>query len=290
MSEERKKPGRRKGANYITQVLSVALMLLVTGIFATFYFQANRWLRDVKESQAFQVELSKEAKQADIQEIQNQLQQMKEVKKVDFISKEDALNRLKEATGDIKMELLDENPLYDAFEVHLKADNATELQAMKFRESLKAMPMVSEVHYQAKNVKKIDKNIDLITLIILITAGILAFISLYIINSTIRLAMYANRFLIRSMQLVGATRSFIIRPFILKGILNGLLSGCIAAALLAGSMLLVESQLPKLNIFKELPVFIGILSGIIALGVLFSWICTFAATRRYLRVKLDQLF
>jgi cell division transport system permease protein len=290
MSEENKKPGRRKGANYITQILSVALMLLVTGIFASFYFQANRWLRDIKESQSFQVELSKDAQQIDISAVQLQLEAMKEIKNLSFVSKDEALRRLKETTGDVKMELLDENPLYDGFELHLKADNNSEVQAMKIRERIKALPMVKEVHYQARNVKKIDKNIDLITLVILIAAGILALISLFIINSTIRLAMYSNRFLIRSMQLVGATRSFIIRPFMFKGILNGLLSGLIAAAILAGAMLLIESQMPKLNLLKDLPVFIGILCGMIALGMLFSWICTYAATKRYLRVKLDQLY
>lgn len=290
MAEASTRGTSRKTPHYFTQILSVSLMLFVLGVLAAFLLQARKQMNKALENQVLQVELNREISTEEIAALQKSIQNLPSVRETKFISREEALNVLKEKTGDVKMELLDENPLYDAFEIKLKAEKVSPVQVMKLRDEIKSMNKVSEVHYRELDIKTIDSSIDRITWAILSITAVLFIISLFIINATIRLAMYSNRFLIRSMQLVGATRWFILKPFVNRSLLNGLISGLIATLAVGGIAFYLDSQFPGLALFKDPIPMIMVSAAIVVLGILFSFVSTWLATRRYLKMELDRLY
>ena len=283
-------PKRRSKPSYIYSIVSISLVLFVIGLLGTFLFQAQYLTRTVKEKIAVQIELKDNLSETDIFQFVKRMEGEKYVKSASYVSKEEAAKILQEDLGEDFLDLLGYNPLYASVDLNLNADfvNADSLSIIV--DELSANSKVQNLHYQKTLVNALDKNIGKITLGLGVVGALLFFIALTLIDNTIRLAMFSNRFLIKSMQLVGATRWFIVRPFILKGITNGLLSGIIAALAMLGLFIALEKQIDGLTVLQDLLTFALVVGTVVSLGIVISLLSTQRAVSKYLNLKLDDLY
>ncbi|GIV44804.1 MAG: cell division protein FtsX [Bacteroidia bacterium] len=244
----------------------------------------------VKENIGFSVILKENVKEVDIVQLQKTLDAANYVKSTEYITKEKAAESLKNDLGEDFISFLGYNPLLASIEVRLKADFANNDSIAWIERDLLSNTKVKEVIYQKSLISMVNENIKKISLVMLGFSALLLIISIALINNTIRLSIYSKRFLIKSMQLVGATKGFIRRPFVIKGIMQGIYAGIIAVALLVGLLYLAQREIPEL-LFLQDEQLIAILFGfVILLGVLISWFSTFLAVRKYLRLKTDDLY
>ncbi|MCD4736543.1 MAG: cell division protein FtsX, partial [Bacteroidales bacterium] len=182
------------------------------------------------------------------------------------------------------------NPLLSTIEVRFRADYANNDSLSIVKEKILADSNVKEVYYQESLVDAVNKNINKIGIILLAFSALLLIIAIALINNTIRLSVYSKRFIIRSMQLVGATRGFISRPFILKGILYGFISSIIANLLIIGVLYITRREFPELVNLHETDLYISLFGMVIIFGILFTWLSNYFAVRKYIRMKTDFLY
>jgi len=213
---------------YISTVFGVALVLLMVGLLGLILVHANNLSRYVKENIVLNIYMDDAAHETDILQLQRDLEANPMVKQTQYVNKELAARNLQKDLGEDFVKFLGYNPLSASLDVYLKADYANNADIDKFKGELLKNPLVKEVKYQQSLVDMMNQNLTSITLIILAFTAIFVVVSVALINNTIRLAIYSQRFLIKSMQLVGATKGFIRKPFILYGIWHGLLGGLIA--------------------------------------------------------------
>jgi len=287
MIEQIQKPTKRKKTNYVSPIIAVTLLLFLVGLLTHFLYQSTKFTNALKEQEAIRVELQKDADIAAIQEV---IKGKSFVKRIEFISKEKGWENMKSGMNHDPATLLDENPLPNLFVIHIKAEMNTPVQLQRYKDELQQIDGVESVDYKQADIKIVDKLIDQFMLVGCILIGIFFFIALYIISHTIRLAIFSQRFIIRSMQLVGATGWFIIRPFIMKSFFNGLVSGVLAAGMITGIYFGIEYLLPSWNIFNPIIYFIISMLAIILLGVGITALCSWLMVRRYLGMKLDELY
>jgi len=287
MIEQIQKPTKRKKTNYVSPIIAVTLLLFLFGLLTHFLYQSTKFTNHLKEQEFIRLELKKEA---DITSIENTVKGKPFAKRIEFVSKEKGWENMKAGMDHDPATLLDENPLPNLIIIHVKAEMSSPLQFERYKDELRTIEGVESVDYKQADIKMLDKLIDQFTVVGCVLIGIFFFIALYIISHTIRLAIFSQRFIIRSMQLVGATGWFIIRPFIMKSFFNGLVSGVLAASMITGIYFGIEYLLPSWNIFNPVLYFILSLVGIILLGVGITAFCSWLMVRRYLRMKLDELY
>jgi cell division transport system permease protein len=222
--------------------------------------------------------------------LQKQLDANPMVKQTQYVSKELAARNLQKDLGEDFVKFLGYNPLSQSLDIYMKADFANNKDIEKFKADLLKNPLVKEVKYQQSLVDKMNENVKSISLIILAFAGIFVVLSVALINNTIRLAIYSQRFLIKSMQLVGATKGFIRKPFLLYGIWHGLLGGLIAIVLLVGTLYLAYQQVPDLVFLQTYTEFGMVFLGVVGLGIFISAFSTFLAVNKFLRLKIYDLY
>ncbi|MCJ8211918.1 permease-like cell division protein FtsX [Mucilaginibacter sp. RS28] len=275
---------------YISTVFGVAMVLLMVGLLGLILVHANNLSRYVKENIVVNVYVDETTREADVLQLQKQLDANPWVKQTQYVSKELAARKLQKDLGEDFIKFLGVNPLSESIDVYLKADYANNNDIAKFKADLLKNPLIKEVNYQAPLVEKMNQNLGAITLVILVFAGIFVVVSVALINNTIRLAIYSQRFLIKSMQLVGATKSFIRKPFLLYGIWHGLLGALIAIIILVGTLYLAVRQIPDLVILQNYKEFAVVFLVVIGLGVFISGFSTFLAVNRFLRLKIYDLY
>jgi cell division transport system permease protein len=234
--------------------------------------------------------LDEEARDADIFKLQKEIEKNDAIKSTEYISKELAARNLSKDLGEDFVKFLGYNPLTASIDVYLKADFATKAEIKKFSNKLKSKEFVKEVVYQESLVDLVNQNLRSISVIIIVFGATLLLIAVALINNSIRLAMYSQRFIIRSMQLVGATRGFIRKPFIITGILHGLLGALIAISLLIAALFLARNEVPDLIILQDFTEFAILFVGIISMGILISFLSTFFAVNKYLNQHIDDLY
>ena len=207
-----------------------------------------------------------------------------------FVSKEDAAKNNKDIVGEDFMAFLGTNPLPNSYDIHLTGPYVQADSIKKIEAAIKADPMVEEVIYDRLLVGLVNDNIKQITFWLLIISGVLAFLSMLLINSSLRLSIYSHRFIIKTMQMVGATKSFIRRPFIWRGIKLGLIGSALAIGALIGLVYYVDGIFPQLNLWADwIPTAI-ILAGVLIFGIIITSISTFMATQRFLNLRTDDLY
>jgi cell division transport system permease protein len=244
----------------------------------------------VKENIGFQVILNDNVKDIDVAKMQKTLDASDYVKSTEFINKEEAATRLQKDLGEDFIDFLGFNPLLSSINVHLKAEYANADSLSWIEKEMLETKLVKEVIYQKSLITMINENVQKISLVILGFSSLLMIIALALINNTIRLSIYSKRFIIKTMQLVGATQGFIRRPFVLNGIKHGVYGAIIAILMLIGVLYLAQKQLPELAELQD-PNMLATLFGIvIVLGMVISWISTSLAVRKYLRLKTDELY
>lgn len=277
-------------SSYLTLVVSVSLVLFLLGILGLVLINAKELSDYFRESLSFSVLLSDDAKEADIRMLQKDLDAKPYVKSTEYVSKDAAAVKMKEDLGEDFISFLGDNPLPPSIDVYLYAGYTSPDSVAKIEKYILSYPFVKEVYYQESLLFLINKNVQKISLFLLVLASFLFLIAVTIINNTIRLSIYSKRFLIRTMQLVGATRSFIRKPFLIRSIYHGLIASLIAMTLLLGLLYLIEREFFMMFSYEstKLLLLLGVL--IVMIGILINIISTFFSVNRFLSISEDKLY
>jgi cell division transport system permease protein len=275
---------------YISTVFGIAMVLLMIGLLGLILVHAKNLSRYVKENIVLNIFVDEAAHETDVLQLQKQLDANPIVKQTQYVSKELAARNLQKDLGEDFVKFLGYNPLSQSLDVYLKADYANNASIEKFKAELLKNPLIKEVKYQQSLVDQMNQNLTSISLVILAFAAIFVLLSVALINNTIRLAIYSQRFLIKSMQLVGATKGFIRKPFILYGIWHGILGAMIAIVFLMGMLYLAVKQIPDLVILQNYSEFGIVFLIVMGLGIFISGFSTFLAVNKYLRLKIYNLY
>ena len=271
-------------------MVSISLVLFTLGILGIIILNARQLSNYVKENIELSIILDDKAKEADIIQLQKKLDAAAYTKSTEYVTKEEAAEDLQKELGEDFVSFLGYNPLFPSLDVRLHADYANSDSLEFIEKNLSESKIVKEIHYQRSLIDMINENIKMLSIILLVFTGLLFLVAVALINNTIRLSLYSKRFLIKTMQLVGATRSFVRRPFVFKGMANGFYGGLIAVCLLAAMLYVSSIKIPELFAIQQLEL-IAILFGIIILvGIFISWISTIFAVNKYLRLKVDDLY
>ena len=283
---------RRVAGSYFMSLMSITLVLFLLGVFALLMMHARKLSNYLKENIGFEVVMNGNVKEARIMQLQQELEAMPAVKSAEYVSKEEAIRRLSEDLGEDFLQWLgnEENPLLPSIDVRFNAEWTHPDSLERFQQRLMENKEVKEVYYQKSLVDQVHRNVNRIGLVLIVLSMAMLFVAVALIRNTIRLSIYAKRFLVRSMQLVGATRSYIRRPFVRKGVLQGFIGAVLADILLALSLYALMTRLPELTFVEDYTIIIGIFVGILLLGVLLGGLSTRLALRKYLNADVDRLY
>jgi cell division transport system permease protein len=281
---------RRLISSYFSVVLSVFLVLFLLGLLGLFIINSKRLSDNFKEDIVMSVFFKNEANDTIFKAFETEMKSGKFAKDFNFVSKEQAAKEHEKTLGENFTEFLGANPLYNSYDIHLKADYVTNIGFSRMESEIRKNPMVADVVYDKQLITLVNDNVKKISMWVLIISGIFAFISILLINSSLRLSIYANRFIIKTMQMVGATKAFIRKPFVTRSIILGVIGSVLAIFALIGVLIYVSTNFPALDIFKDQLLTILVLLGVLVLGILITWIGTHFATQRFLNLRTDDLY
>ena len=281
---------------YFSVVFSIFLSLFVIGLFGLLFIHASKLTTAIKENIEVQIYLNKGI--TDNQRIQIQktlsskeyIARKNEELQISFVSKEEAAKGFIEETGEDFTNFLGENPLRDAYIIKIDPEFQSGEQLTEIKENIEKLTGVFEVVYVESLVESINKNLARISVVLLGFAVILIFIVIMLINNTIKLALFSQRFLIRSMQLVGATASFIQRPFLIRSALHGAMAGVIASAGLYGLLNFANRKIEDLASLQDLRMMFILFAALLVLGAIIGFGSTYRAINKYLKLSLDELY
>lgn len=281
---------RRLKTSSITVVVSLALVLFMLGLLGLVVLNASKLSNHIKENIGFQIILKDTATSAQIDALQQEISASVFAKSVNHITKEQAAEKLKNDLGEDFVSFLGYNPLLSSLDVKLNADYANADTLAGIEKNLLQKTFVKEVVYHKDMVKQVNENAKVVSLYILIFSGLLLIVAIALINNTIRLSIYSQRFLIRTMYLVGATRVFISKPFIFKGVRQGVIAGILAGVLLAGFLVVSTNYIPDLLQLQDENMLALLFGGIVLLGIFISSVSAMFSVMRYLRLKTSDLY
>jgi cell division transport system permease protein len=281
---------RRARTSAISTIVGISLVLFMLGILTLIVLSAQKITQHIKENITVQVFLKEDAKDADVMFFKKSVDTERYVRTSEYITKETAAKELQEELGEDFITFLGYNPLTPSINVKLNAQYANLDSVGWIEKQFMANNVVKEVVYHPDLIRQIDQNINKISIIILAFSVLLFIIAIALINNTIRLSIYSKRLIIRSMQLVGATKSFIQKPFIMKGIMHGVYASIIAIALICAVIYFVQNEIPEFFELQDAVMFAKLFGIVVLLGLLISGVSTFLAVRKYLRMNSDQIF
>lgn len=282
---------KRLRSAYLSSVISTALVLFLLGVTGLFVLNAKRISDYYRQGVGLSVYLVSNAREADVARFQKQLDASDYVRETVFKSKEEAAKEMEEELGQDFVTLLSYNPLPDLIEVRMMPEYATSDSIEAIQKQLEMDPLVEQAEYQKNLLDLVNHNIERLSVIMLLFSGLLLFVSIVLINNTIRLSIYAKRFIINTMKLIGATRGFISRPFLSKSLLQGFFSGVVAVLLMCGIMYLLYSELGEDVLrFAEPNTLLVVFAAVVVLGMLITLAATFLSVRRYIRLGSDDLY
>jgi len=278
------------GKSYFSVIISISLVLFMLGITGLLVLKAKSISESVRENIGITIYLRDDVKDSDVKRLQKSLDASRYVKTTEFVSKDDAAEILQADLGEDFVDFLGYNPLLTSIDIKMNAEYAHPDSLAWIEADLLENPKIRNVDYHKDLLAAVNENIRKITLVLISFSVMLLFVAIALINSTIRLAIYSKRFIIRSMQLVGATSGFITRPFVVKSLINGFYGALISIVLIALVVYSVQNQMPELFDINDIQLYAMVIVGVIALGLFISWMSTTLAVRRYLRLKTDQLY
>ena len=281
---------KRLRGSYFTSIISISLVLFLIGFMGLLVLNAQILSDYVKESLNLSIILKDHVKEVEVRKLQKNLDASEYVKSTEFISKDEAAEQLKNELGEDFIDFLGYNPLLASIDVYLFAPYINADSIAVIESKLMDYSLIKEVYYHESLIYLINENVKKISFVILIFSGLLFFIALTLINNTIRLSVYSKRFLIKTMQLVGATRSFIRKPFLAKSVLHGILAAFIAILLILGVLYLAQLELVELWQIQDLRILGVLFLSVIFLGILFNLISTYFSVNKYLRMEEGDLF
>jgi len=285
-------PKPQNKPNYIYSIISVALVLFLIGFFGLVILHAQRLVTIFKERVNVMVELENGTDKNDVFTLKTKLEASPYVKKgsVLFTSKEAAVELLREDFGEDFLKMEFQNPLYDVLSFNLQAEYMEETKLEEIKKSIEMNQYVNDVYYQEGLVEDISRNIRKIGFLALAIGCLFLIVALTLIHNTIKLALYANRFIIKNMELVGASWGFISRPYFLRSLKNGLYSGMLAVSLLLMLLLLAQQDLPELRELEDPFLFSLLFLVLILIGIIISGGSTWYIVNKYLRMRTDDLY
>ncbi|NAY92012.1 ABC transporter permease [Muricauda sp. JGD-17] len=281
---------RKLISSYFSVVLSIALVLFLLGVLGLLVLNTKKLADHFKEQITISVYLKDNAKPVEIDQLQKSLVLAEYTKSAEYISKEDAAEQYSEDIGENFVEFLGYNPLKNSIDVNLKADFVSPDQVAEIANNISSKTYVDEVSYDEPLIELLSDNVQKISLWILIASAIFTVIAVLLINSSIRLSIYSKRFIIKTMQMVGATKKFIRRPFIWTNIKLGMLGAGLALIALGVLLYYVDQNFPELQLFQDYLLLIALFVVVFGLGVIISWASTHFATQRFLNLRTDDLY
>ncbi len=281
---------RRLQSSYLTTIVSITLVLFSIGLVGMLLLHAKKLSDYVKENISFTVIINKNVKAADIVEIQKKLDANPYVKSTEFIDEDKAALLFQKEVGEDFVKTLGYNPLNNSIEVHLKAEFASPEIFSKIEKDLSKNENIKEVYYQKSLVSLVNDNIKKISIIILGFCILLLLIAIALINNTIRLSVYSKRFIIKTMQLIGATEGFIRKPFLKVSIIYGVISALLSIIMLSGVLFVSRKQIPDIVSLQNIDMFLILFVLVIITGLIISVCSTYLAVHKYLRSKTETLY
>ncbi len=292
MKSENSSTKRRLRGSYLISLMSIMLVLFVLSLFSSLVLFANRISEYIKENIGFEIVMKKGVQEKDIVDFQHILNKKEYVKSTEYISHQEATRRLTEDLGEDILEWLGdvENPLLPSIDVRFKSEYANNDSIAKIEQWVLKNKNVKEVYVQKSLIHSIDKNVNKIAALILLIGIVLLIMAVTLISHTVRLSVYSKRFTVRSMQLVGATENFIIKPFmkyfVIQGVIGSLLSLLLLTIFLATTMKRVPELAALINFGNVAMIYVSVM----ILGVLLTTLSTFFSIRKYLRADVDELY
>lgn len=281
---------RRLISSYFSVVLSIALVLFLLGLLGLLVLNAKKVADHFKEQITVTIYLKDAAKDIEIKQLEKSLAMADYVKSTEFVSKAQAAEAMKSESGEDFMDFLGFNPLKNSIDVHLKAEYVTSEKLENISKEALSKNFVKEVNYDNDLVNLMNDNVKKISFWVLFISGLFTLIAVLLINSSIRLAVYSKRFTIKTMQMVGATKRFIRRPFVWRSIRLGIIGAILALIGMAVILHFINKTFPELELLKT-PTLTFLLFGLVfLLGIFITWISTFFATQRFLNLNTDKLY
>ncbi|MEF3077902.1 cell division protein FtsX [Winogradskyella poriferorum] len=281
---------RKLISSYISVVISIALVLFLLGCLGLLVINSKKVADHFKEQVVMTIYLNDTAKEVEVNQLKKSLAMADYSKEATYVSKEEAAEMMKAETGEDFMDFVGYNPLKNSIDVYLKADFVTTEKLSEISESLSTKSFIEEIKYDNDLVELMNDNVKKISFWVLIISGLFTLIAVLLINSSIRLAVYSKRFIIKTMQMVGATKSFIRKPFVWKSVQLGIIGAIVALAGMAVVLYYLDQYFPELELLRNTVMIAGLFVGVFVLGVIITWISTFIATQRFLNLKTDQLY
>ena len=281
---------RRLISSYFSVVLSIGLVLFLLGILGLLVLNAKSVSDNFKEQVILTIYLEDTSKEVEIKQLEKSLAFSDYVKQTKFISKESAADFMKLEYGEDFLDDVGYNPLKNSIEVNLKADYVTARRLDSISESTLKKNFVEDIKYDKDLVSLMNSNVKRLSLWVLIISGIFTIIAVLLINSSIRLAVYSKRFSIKTMQMVGATKKFIRRPFIWRSIRLGITGSLLALIGMGVVLYYVDKSFPEFELIQNQLSISTLFGSIFLIGILITWWSTFFATQRFLNLKTDQLY
>ncbi|GGD95834.1 cell division protein FtsX [Planktosalinus lacus] len=281
---------RRLISSYFSVVISISLVLFLLGMLGLLVLNTKKVADHFKEQIALSIYLKETAKEVEITQLQKSLSLADYTKSAVYVPKEEAAEKLSVEIGEDFIDYLGDNPLQNSIDVFLNADFVTPELMEEITNELLAKGFVDEVIYDKPLIALLNDNIKRISFWVLIISGVFTFIAVLLINSSIRLSVYSKRFTIKTMQMVGATKSFIRKPFIWKSIKLGVVGIFVAWIGMGVVIYSLNKTFPELLLIEQ-PLILGAMFlSIFVLGVFISWLSTFFATQRFLNLRTDELY
>jgi len=288
-ARKRRKKSSRISMQAVTATVSTTLVLLLLGIVMFFVFTAYNVSNYVKENVGFSIVMSEDMPEADVLKLKQELEKEPFVKSAQYISKQQALKEMSETVADPE-EFTGYNPFPASIEVKLHSSYANTDSIARIERRIKAKTSVREVLYQKDLINTMNRNISYISIILLVLAAALTLISFALINNTIRLSVYAKRFTLNTMKLVGASKGFIRKPFIKRHIWIGIIAAIVADLILCAGLYLLFSYQPEIRDVITLPVIAIVTATVFVLGCLISLICSWLSINKYLKMSANTLY
>ncbi|MCT4630475.1 permease-like cell division protein FtsX [Winogradskyella sp.] len=281
---------RKLISSYISVVISIALVLFLLGCLGLLVINSKKVADHFKEQVVMTIYLNDTAKEVEVNQLKKSLAMAEYSKEAQYVSKEEAAELMKAETGEDFMDFVGYNPLKNSIDVYLKADYVTTEKLSEISENLSNKSFIEEIRYDNDLVELMNDNVKRISFWVLIISALFTLIAVLLINSSIRLAVYSKRFIIKTMQMVGATKSFIRKPFVWKSVQLGIIGAIVALIGMGVVLYYLDITFPELELLRNTVMIIGLFAGIFVLGIIITWISTFIATQRFLNLKTDQLY
>ncbi len=281
---------RRLRSSYFSVIVSISLVLFMVGVLGLILLKSTSVANHVKEKTAMTLFLKDDVTKKNIEDLRASLLKEKFTKQIVYISKEEAAKFHSKDLGEDFVKFLGTNPLKNGIDLYLKAEFVTPEKMAEIEKKFQKNAFVLEVSYDKPLIQFLTKNIQKMSFWLLIISAFFALISILLINSALRLSVYSKRFNIKTMQMVGATKSFIRRPFILQGMKLGLIGSIISLIGLGTVIYYTNKYIPALQLLNDYVLLSYLFGGVLVVAFLITWLSTFFATQRFLNLQTDELY